>query len=231
MLFISLRTVADEHKLRFVTEHWPPYNYLDDSGRVIGIATDRVQHIAKMLDLDLNIEVFHWAKALQLAEHEENVFIYSIYRTQSRESRFQWICPLMVTESVAFYQLAERDDIRVTNIEDAKNYRTSVMRGDLTMSMLQEAGFENGVHFETALDELTNVRKLLHGRIDLIVQEHNALLYRLKLLNSHPLNLQRLETLGKEQVTTICIATGLATDKGLVEKMRKVLVNSSAQHY
>ena len=214
---------SPEAPIRFVTEHWPPYNFLNDSGEVIGLATEKVQELLGELALEVEIEVFHWAKAIQLAEFEENVFLYSIYRTQSREKRFQWICPLMMTQIVAFYKLASRPDVEIKNIQDAKKYRISVMNEDLTMRMLLDTGFEKGVHFDTTLDELTNVRKLLHGRVDLIVQEENALQYRLELLNSRRSHLTRLEPLGKEKADTLCIATSLNTDKALVEKMRTVL--------
>lgn len=223
-LILQHQVFARGAPVRFVTEHWPPYNFLDDSGHVIGITTSKVKRIISALNLTADIEVYHWAKAIQLAEFEENVFIYSMYRSQAREERFQWICPLLNTEPVAFYRLFHRNDINITSVHDAKEYRSSVMNGDLTMKMLLEAGFEQGVNFETTLDEVTNVRKLLHGRVDLIVQEDNALRYRLNLLGSKRNQLKRLEPLDKEKVITLCVATGLKSDPSLVEKMRMALL-------
>ncbi len=211
--------------VRFVTEHWPPYNYLDQNGQLQGMATEKVLQTLGNLSIEADIEVFHWAKAIQLAEHEQNVFIFSIYRTQEREDRFQWICPLIETDPVAFYKLKSRQDISLDSVQDAKNYHTSVMRSDLTMAMLEQAGFEEGIHFSAVHDEMTNVRKLIHGRIDLIVQEENALQYRLQQLGAKREDLVRLEPLELEKMRMCCIATSLNSDPMLVEKIRAELKN------
>lgn len=222
-LFASFSAFPANPQVRVVTEHWPPYNYLDEQGNVTGIATNKVEQVLTNLNLDANIEVFHWAKAMQLAEFEKNVFIYSIYRTPDREARFQWICPLLKKRSVAFYRMADRDDVDIEQVQDAKNYRTSVIRNDLSMDMLLKAGFTEGEHFELSIDEETNVRKLIYGRIDLIIQEENALRFRLAELGKDFSAVVRVKSLGDEEKYDCCIATSLQTDKLLVERIRAEL--------
>lgn len=218
-----LASFSASPQVRVVTEHWPPYNYLDEHGNVTGIATNKLEWVLTNLNLDANIEVFHWAKAMQLAEFEKNVFIFSIYRTPDREARFQWICPLLEKRSIAMYRLTERVDIDINQVQDAKNYRTSVIRNDLSMDMLVKAGFMEGEHYELSIDEETNVRKLIHGRIDLIIQEEHSLRFRLAELGIDFSHVVRVQSLGNAEKYDCCIATSLQTDKALVEQVRSEL--------
>lgn len=92
-LLISNTTVASETPLRIVTEELPPYNYSD--GRfVMGMSTEIVKKMVDEAGIKHSFEVLPWPRSLKIARKEPNVLIYSIFRSQERETQFQWLWKL-----------------------------------------------------------------------------------------------------------------------------------------
>lgn len=220
-LLVSFSHAANIPKVTIYTEQWPPYNYVDNDGAIVGLSTEVVHQLFKQAGIDYEIKLVHWAQAMRKAQQIPNTFVYSIYPGAERLDKFQWICPLVQTEPIAFYRLKERTDIELQNIEDAERYVVGVIRGgDFATDILSRHGLEIGRQLVASLDEMTNVRNLLSGRIDLIVQEGNAVKYRLAALGYSMNDVSRLSLkLGKETREN-CLATGLKTPHELVKKLQ-----------
>jgi len=73
--------------IRVVTEKLPPYNIAENEV-VTGLSTEIVQAVMAGLGLNPKIETLPWARAYDLAQHSDNVLIYSMARTQEREHLF-----------------------------------------------------------------------------------------------------------------------------------------------
>jgi len=53
---------------RIITEEFPPYNYTDHDGKVVGISTEIVREMLKRLDHADNIEVMPWVDGYKLVQ-------------------------------------------------------------------------------------------------------------------------------------------------------------------
>ena len=107
--------------------------------------------------------------------------------------------------------------------QDAKKYITGVIREGLAIQSLKNAGFIENKHLYVSLDDVTSLQQLINRRIDLIVDEENALAFRLKQLNAKDIKLTRLLPLEHEAPTQLCIATHHNTDKRLVNALKEAL--------
>lgn len=91
-------------------------------------------------------------------------------RTAERESKYLWI-GLLAKRNYYFYRLESRKDIVIRSLEDARQYRIGVLRGDVRADYLRAQGFVEGA--DKGLEVVNAAFSLLKmqqaGRIDLIV--------------------------------------------------------------
>lgn len=150
--------------LNVVTEN-TPNSYLQN-GRVTGPATEIVEQTLKRAGLnDYRIDLYPWARAQDLALREPFVLIYLIARTPERENRFRWIGEIKRSRYF-LYGLPNRPEMRVTQLDDARNWTIGVVRDDVRQQALLKRGFSR---LAVSAQPLENFRKLLFRQVDLVV--------------------------------------------------------------
>ncbi|MBU1001429.1 MAG: transporter substrate-binding domain-containing protein [Proteobacteria bacterium] len=159
---------AQAADLTMVTEQWPPFNYTDGKGTLTGLSSDIVTLALDNAGLKAEFKVLPWARAYDMAQHDPEVFIFSILKTPAREPLFQWAGPLIPSLSVNLYKLKSRTDIAISTLEDAKKYVTAVMKAGSTQLYLQGQGFTIGRSLEVASSNELGIKKLFWKRVDLI---------------------------------------------------------------
>ena len=181
-LMLVLINFAYSEEITIVTENWIPYNY-EENGKVVGISTEIVQATLQKAGIKSSIQVYPWARAYNMALNIENVLIYSIYRSKEREELFKWVAPITKPIKAYLFKLKKRTDIiPIRSIDDAKLYRTGVMRNDDSHNYLLSKGFKHGVNIDVVTSEEQNVIKLFAGRVDFVIQSELSFLIRLKKL-------------------------------------------------
>lgn len=215
---VSLLVSAE--KLEIATEHFPPYNYVADN-IVTGINTELIQRSCEIAAIDCSIQSYPWLRAMALTLSNENSGLYSTSRSVERESQFQWVGPLASSNSF-FYRLKSRPEIKVVNLEDAKNYVVGVARGDVYEAYLQQKGFSYGKNLLgfTTKAEVANL--FVQGKVDLLIGSWQILPmwlapYEASVDDVEPL--LALNSIGENY-----LALNLNVPKPLVDKLQKALV-------
>lgn len=149
--------------LTVVTEEFPPYSYAD-AGKLAGYSVEVVRRALDGAGFDHSMTLYPWARAYHMGLSQPNVLIFSIVRTPERERQFQWIAQL-AKRSVYLYKLAKRRDIRVATVADLRRYRIAANRGDIVEEQLHQLGMESDLSDQ----DQTSLRKLIAGRVDLMV--------------------------------------------------------------
>lgn len=155
-----------ERGLLGVTENLPPLNFQDDTGPQ-GFSVELLRLMAAGAGLPLELQVLPWQRAMQLAEGVPTSVLFSLTRTPEREAGFQWVGPI-AQRRILIYKLASRSDLKLPQLTELGNARIGVVRDSATDRLLQAAGLRPGVQLEQGLDDATNVRKLLAGRMEYI---------------------------------------------------------------
>lgn len=208
------------NKVTIYTEQWPPYNYFDANNNLVGLATKNVHDILQRTDLEYDIKLMAWVRAYDSVLKNPNGLVYSIFRSEQRENKFHWFCPLTRSMKIGLFKLSNRNDIQISDLQSAKQYRVGIVRGDYANQFLQENGFEVGKNLMVSSDDDANVKLLLRGRIDLTVQNGDSLFYRLTnmQLNTSTVT-QVLESIdGKSQHN--CLALNKNASPEVVNKIR-----------
>jgi polar amino acid transport system substrate-binding protein len=149
------------------TENLPPLNYQDEGGAQ-GFAVELLRLMAAGAGLRLEVEVMPWLRSMQRAEAEPRSVLFSLTRTPEREAQFRWVGPI-AQRRILLYRLASRPELRLARLEDLGTMKIGVVRDSAADRQLQAAGLQPGVQLEHGLDDATNVRKLLAGRMEFVV--------------------------------------------------------------
>ncbi|MGY5450685.1 substrate-binding periplasmic protein [Agarivorans sp. MS3-6] len=189
-IFLSATSNAQESSHGMTIDSWPPYMFFED-GQLSGIATDIVEATFKKAGLELDIDVYPWARAYQIALNQEGTLIYMLYRTAERESLFKWVGPIVAAQPMYFYKLKNRPEIDINALEDAKRYTVGVVRDVANHKFLLKQGFEDGKNIAAVTSPQQNLKKLLAGRIDLLISSELTLIMQMKELG---LSMSQLES-------------------------------------
>ena len=144
LVFFSMQAVASRTEpFRILTEHNPPAEYVDDSGRVTGVTVELVRLLQQRLKEPADIELMPWGRALNIARSSNNTMLFETVRTPEREPWFNWVGPIMLY-NISLYGLKHRigddpEDRVLPGKFVACNYVNSI-----TAQNLAELGFKDG---------------------------------------------------------------------------------------
>ncbi|QDL52969.1 substrate-binding periplasmic protein [Rhodoferax aquaticus] len=166
MLVVALAVLAAfsayAQKITVVTEEYPPYNFQDANKKITGISTDVVEEVLKRAKLDYQLGMYPWARAYQMAQDGPNVLIYSIGRSEKRETLFKWV-DVIAPYDVYLYRLKSRTNVTASDIASAKSFKIGAVREDVRAQFLEK----EGIKADLVTDDSTNAKKLAAERIDL----------------------------------------------------------------
>lgn len=174
--------------LQAFTEHLPPLNFQDEAGQTAGFSSELLRMMAAQARLELDIQVQPWPRAVQAAAAQSNSILYSLTRLPERVGKYRWVGPIS-ERRIMLYSLSKRRDIPA--LKDLKDLRelpqlrglkVGVVRESAAARQLQSEGLRAGEELELALDDGSNLRKLLASRMDLIVLLDWAAAWHLKQL-------------------------------------------------
>lgn len=164
---LHLQAAEPEPRLRGFTENLPPLNYQDeDTPR--GFSVELLRMVAAEAGLGLDIEVQPWTRAMQSASQTPNSVLFSLTRLPEREAQFQWVGPIS-ERRIVIYKLASRTDLQISSLRQLRGARLGVVRDSAAAKQLLAEGLRSDDDIEWARDDATNLRKLLAGRMELIV--------------------------------------------------------------
>lgn len=206
--------------LEFVTENAPPLQYID-KGKVVGKTTTFINQVTKNSNFKADIKILPWARAYQTALTQKNIFIYPLVRTAEREDNFIWIGKIY-TLKLSWAKLKSRTDVSINNPEDAKNYKTGVIRADATYNYLIKNGFIKNDNF-IVVSELPLLLELLYSeKIDSFIVDI-TLLKEMAVLKGYDAHQLVSEFDIPKLNYHLYLATNLNTDPVLIEKLKNSL--------
>lgn len=159
---IACSAPAPAVKVRVIAEDFPPYNYVDEKGAVVGQCTEIVRATMSKMGQDLTIEVLPWEQAYELLQKEPNIALYSTARTPDRENMFLWVGPLVNYEKYLYAR--KGSGIRINSLADIKNVRAIAgVKNEAGMQSVIDQGGKV-IYAATGYEAL---KKLVDGSADL----------------------------------------------------------------
>lgn len=144
------------------TVNWPPYygEDLQDGG----FMTEITREALKRSGWDYQIEFMNWNRAVNLCLQGKLDMVQGAYNNAERKEKFLVTDEYASVDVVFFSQ--KGSNITYTTLEDLKGYKIGLIRGWAYPKAITESGF---LKTETTETTVSNIKKLLSGRVDLIV--------------------------------------------------------------
>ncbi len=162
-LFFLLSGTAHAETLRLLTEEYPPYNF-SENGAVKGASVEQAELMMKALGTEYSLEILPWARALSLTENQPWTCLFTTGHDEERDKRFKWVEPLLADRMVMVRKAGS--GVNPSNIEEAKRFTVGTQRDDFSANYLKKHSFPK---IDLAADMETTEKKLLNGRIDLMM--------------------------------------------------------------
>jgi len=221
---LSTNAMPPNDKVLVVTEQWFPYNFFDAKREIIGSSTKVVRSILNHAEITYEINLYPWQRSYSIAKKNDNVLIYSIYRTPAREEFFHWICPLLSSPQHSIFKLSSRKNLNIKKESDLNKYSFSVTRGTFLHKLFVNKGMEEGVNLFLTSSNKSNLQMLLNNRVDLLVETEDAIAQMLDRLKLPSETIEKVYSLKFDDQADLCLAISKGTQSHIVEK-----INSSYQ--
>ncbi len=218
---LPLSAMAGLDELSFITEEYPPYNYLQE-GQLKGLSIDVLEAIFASSGTALQRDTIHylpWARGYDTALSEPGTVLFSTTRTEQREALFDWVGPI-AKDRVTL--IARRDSgIQLTDIASLQTspYRIAVIREDIGAQRLAEASIDAG-RLLPALTNLSALNMLERGRVDLWAYSENVAFW---LMEQHGLDTREFESVLTLSESELYFAFNKQSDAQLVGHMQQTL--------
>jgi polar amino acid transport system substrate-binding protein len=186
MVLISCNAPVQTEKIKVITEDYPPYNYADAQGNIIGQSTDIVKAIMGKVGDDSPIEILPWEQGYAMTLEQPNTALYSVARTGEREHLFMWVGPIGSYENWLYAK--KGSSVHVNSLDDAKTVgKIAAVKDEAGQQELAAQGFINFVYTGSTADGL---KMLMAGDVDLWLGTSEGVASVAKEAGVHPDDLQ-----------------------------------------
>lgn len=213
-------SVVQAQSLLAIAEENPPYCYTSN-GCPTGLAVELFQEMTQRAQIDCPVESIRfwpWARGYEEVQTNRNAILFPMARTVEREALVQWIGP--IKELKASFMARKASKITYKDIEQATDkYAIGTIRDSAAEQMLISMGIsQDKLHSVHSID--LNVRKLLKGRIDLLLVNEAAFYHCLQSMGH---NTDEYEVVQPFLNTTLYFAANKDMDKDVVRRLQKAL--------
>lgn len=166
--------------ISWLTEDYPPFNYSDESDKVVGIFTDVLFMVYHKLGIKLNdekITIVPWARLYRTMEVNPHYAAYSMVNTPHRQNSFILVPLPILTKTSIMVLKKELKRIQEMKHEDLT---IAVVREDIGHHLLKSHGFP-ATQVETT-SALSMLKMLAYDRVDAIAYAEEVAFFQLKKL-------------------------------------------------
>jgi len=180
LILILMSSTTQAKSLALTSLNWPPYT--GSSLKDLGVTSKIVALALYSVGLELNVVIFPWQRAVLTAKSDKNFQGYfPEYYDQAIEKEFFFSDPVG-SSPLGFI---ERKDKPVTweTLDDLKGLRIGTVKGYVNTAEFDAKVASGALDAEAVVDDVTNVKKLAAGRLDIAVIDKYVYEY---LLNTDP---------------------------------------------
>jgi len=151
---------------KWLTEDYPPYNYTDESGVVVGIFSDVLVSVYEELEIKFdrnNISIVPWARLYHAIQNDIGFAGFSMANNPEREKLFTLV-PLPIVTKTSIMALSEKKpQLLKVSVNDLT---IAVVRQDVGQLRLNKANIV-ARQIET-ISAFSMLKMLIHKRVDAI---------------------------------------------------------------
>ena len=125
--------------VRILTENYPPLNYVEE-GELKGASFEILKLVYDELGLPMpEVEVMPWPRAYAIAQQDDPVMLFTMSRTDARESLFQWAGHTHASRT--YLVTYEGSGIETYDPAEQQDRMVLAIRTDVTQYVMEELGY------------------------------------------------------------------------------------------
>ncbi len=162
----ALSLAQDPDNILYMTENYPPYNFVEKN-QLKGISVDLMVLMLEKLGSKKtreDIRIFPWPRGYQGVLNRPDTCLFAMTRTEEREKLFKWVGPFYAEKIVLIARKGRQ--IKISSIEDLVRYKIGVVSNDVGELVLAEKKVPRENIFPASTPE-QNANKLGLDRIDM----------------------------------------------------------------
>lgn len=172
--------------IKWLTEDYPPYNYLDAHGKLTGISTDILLLAYQELGLALDskaILIVPWARLYYNLQNHTDYAAFSMVYTAERDKLFNFVA-MPITTKISIMVLNERkQNLALKNVEELT---VAVVRQDIGHQLLEKFNFPVQKVVTTSANSM--LQMLIRKRVDAIAYAEEVAYFQFGKLADHQLS-------------------------------------------
>lgn len=197
----------------------PPLAFEQD-GKPTGLAVDLLKEMAALAGMNLELALQPRLRAERSFLETPDSLLFPLARLPEREQRFRWVGPVL-PRRVAVYALASRSNIRWRGFQQLEGLRLGATAGTATLEQLLADGLKPGKELEVSPSYEASVRKLLAGRMELLVIGDLNIYWQLRQLQEPPERVREVAVL--DASTDYCFGLRLESPPAQAEALQRAL--------
>lgn len=178
---LLLFSTALAEPLKIVSTNFPPYVYLE-KGKPKGFNVDLLNEIFSQMNMEISIEIVPWARALYMLENGYADAMFPLFKTAEREVFTDYSDPF-TTEDTALFVLKDSPIPWSTDLKTFKKYKFGRVVGYSSGNLIDSLIASKDISLDEAVSTQLNIKKLLYGRIDIMIEAKYVALAELKANN------------------------------------------------
>ena len=185
-LFTSSPLACDENesklflsKLQWVTEDYPPFNYLSESNHLIGVFPDILALTYNELNISTggDIIILPWARLLMYMERYPEYAAFSMVTTPERANKFKLVSLPISTRISIMVLKSNKETLQKKSLNELI---IAVVRGDIGQELLNIK--KNPARQVETISAISMLEMLLHKRVDAVAYSEDVAYFQFKLL-------------------------------------------------
>lgn len=179
-LAVTSHVTAFADTLSVVTLHYPPYAY-EENGEVKGFSVDLLKEVFRRMDIPMQIKVLPWKRALKMVKNGRADAVLLAFKTEEREKYADYPDEIFITEPTSFFVMKDSGITWNGELSSLTKYKFGRPLGYSSGTEFDHA-VKSGVipHMDEAGSPQITIRKLIKGRIDILVANRYVILNELK---------------------------------------------------
>lgn len=161
-------------EITLYTLNWPPYVGEDIDN--YGFCYELVKRIFELKGYNVKVKFQPWARIMDLAKKGDIDGYFPAYYSKERAVH-SYFSKKILSSQIVFLTLKTKNISHYKTLYDLKEYTIGLVRGYVNREDIDSARY---LVKDYAVDDLMNLRKLLKGRVDLIVIDKYVAYYFIK---------------------------------------------------
>jgi polar amino acid transport system substrate-binding protein len=184
MIVLIVCASTNTTALELVTLEYPPYEYLEN-GKVKGVAVQIVQEVFKRMKKPITITLYPWDQSLAMIQKGEADAIFTIFKTPEREAYADYSYEILIPQVVSLFVKSDSNIVFDGDLNKISRHTFGVVHTISYGSIFDEAVKKAAIrNIDTSETGEENMKKLLQGRVDILVSNRYGALDIAKKMNA-----------------------------------------------